>query len=555
MSKFRVLSIFAAFTYAVFSLLASQAPVSARHARPNRLPSDGKTAPEQRNTEGVLSKYGHLRPEQLFDTARYYDLKREYDTAIICYNLIINDPETDTGQTRHQRLKIDALTYSAVVYYYWLSDYVKAYRLLIDALDLCETSPYEEAEFLIHANIGNIYYHLDEYEMAGQYYSRALELCSDSAMIMLLHNNIAAVKMETGELDSALFHIERSMRISDALDGANLYGILHTAASIDHKRGLFDSALRYFELALDDARKNGKIEYEAENLSGIGKLLARMGRPEEAGSYIASSSVIAQKNNLNNILLGNYLILSQIERSGGRYLQAMEYMDRYNGLKDSLFSADKLANINQLQRIGEVSKANRQIEKLAVEQQIKERTIGYQQVIMLISFAVLSLVVAVLLLVWRQKRRLNKAYRTLFEKNIEIMELQGDPSRKHLKNAPYYDNDKELLGRILAVMEDTEAICNPKFSINMLSILAGSNHTYVSQVINTAMHKNFRSFLNGYRIREAQRLFSEPGASKYTLESVSLQLGYRSQNTFRAAFQEITGVSPSFYLRSLRETP
>ncbi len=539
--------------YFIFLSLTAFTVRAAEPVRQERFDSGGKT--HRHNTDDALSKYGHLPPAQLFDTARYYDARREYDTSLICYNLIINNPDLEDGDIGQQRLKIDALTYSAVVYYYWMSDYVKAYRLLVDALAMCETYPYEETEFLIHGSIGNIYYHLDEYEMAGRYYSRALELCADSMRIMMLHNNIAAAKMETGELDSALWHIGKSLQISGRHDNVNLYGILHTAASIDQKRGLFDSALRHFESALDDARRNGKIEYEAENLSGIGKLLFETGKPEEAETYIASSNAIAQKNNLSNILLENHLLLSKMERSRGRYRQAMEHIDRYHGLKDSMFSADKLANINQLLRIGEVSKANRQIDRLAVEQKINERTIGYQKVIMFIAFAVLLSVAAVLLFVFSQKRKLNKAYRTLVEKNIEIMELQGLPNGKQAKNATHYDDDGELLERILAIMEDTSVICSPKFSINVLASLLESNHTYVSHVINTAMHKNFRSLLNGYRIREAQRLFAEPDASKYTLESVSFQLGYKSQNTFRAAFQEITGVSPSFYLKSMYETP
>jgi AraC-like DNA-binding protein len=306
---------------------------------------------------------------------------------------------------------------------------------------------------------------------------------------------------------------------------------------------------------MDDARKNGRIEYEVEILAGLGKLFFETGRPEEAKSYYASSNALAMDNNLNNILLENYIALSRMEHSLGGYKKAMEYLSKYNSLRDSLFSADKLANISQLQRVGEVLKAKRKIDSLAVEQRIRERTISYQQVIMFIAFAVLLSVVAVLLFVFKQKNKLNKAYRVLFEKNLKIMELQEGPSRKQPKMAPHYDDDGELLCKILAIMEDTEAICNPKFSINVLSSLAEANHIYVSQVINTTLRKNFRSFLNEYRIREAQRLFSEADAARYTIESVSLQLGYRSQNTFRAAFQEITGVTPSFYLKSIHETP
>jgi AraC-like DNA-binding protein len=110
----------------------------------------------------------------------------------------------------------------------------------------------------------------------------------------------------------------------------------------------------------------------------------------------------------------------------------------------------------------------------------------------------------------------------------------------------------DLIDKILTTMEDTAIICDPAFSIDKLATILQSNHTYVSQVINHTMGKNFRSIVNSYRIREARRIFAEPDAQRYTIDSVSLRVGYRSPNTFREAFKGITGVNPNFYLKSMR---
>jgi AraC-like DNA-binding protein len=102
-------------------------------------------------------------------------------------------------------------------------------------------------------------------------------------------------------------------------------------------------------------------------------------------------------------------------------------------------------------------------------------------------------------------------------------------------------------------MEDPVIACNTEFSLDKLAELVQSNQNYVSQVISIALKKNFRSFLNGYRIKEVQRLFSEPDAAKYTIESLATMAGFKSPSAFRNAFKEITGVSPSFYLTSIQE--
>lgn len=506
-------------------------------------------------SETILSKYRHLSPQQLLDTAIYYDRKGLIDSALICYNLLIHTPEKDSRDTTLPNLKIKALNGSGVIYYYWMSDYLKAYQLLITALDMCETYPDDEDKFKILANIGNIYSRFDEYSLAKQYYYDALELSRDSTNIMMLLNNIAAAELENGELDSALCNINHSQEINSRHNNERLFIILNTRALVYQKMRLFEPALRDLRLALSEARRNNRIEYEAENLSSLGKLFLEASRVDSATMYIAASNTIARENSLYNIILDNYRSLSKIESSKGYYRGAFDYMERYNGLKDSLFSVDKLVNMNQLKLLNEISKTNRQNEELAVEQEIRDRVISSQKVLLFIMFVVLLSAIILLLFVLTQNKRLNKAYRALFEKNLEIIELQDNSSPKQPKNTAGYDDDGELLRKILAIMEDTEVICNPKFSINVLSSLVEANHIYVSQVINNTLHKNFRSFLNGYRIREAQRLFSESDAAKYTIESVSLQVGYKSRSTFREAFTEITGVSPSFYLKSMQETP
>jgi len=167
------------------------------------------------------------------------------------------------------------------------------------------------------------------------------------------------------------------------------------------------------------------------------------------------------------------------------------------------------------------------------------------------------LVTAGLLFVYYQKRKLNIAYKTLFEKNIEIIKLQEKPSEKELekyKKSTLSDVlQNELLNKILKLMEDSSIICDTEFSLDKLAELTQSNHAYVSQVINTALKKNFRSLLNSYRIREAQRLFANFDIAKYTIESVASQVGYKSPTTFRDAFKEITGVSPNYYLKEMQE--
>ena len=195
--------------------------------------------------------------------------------------------------------------------------------------------------------------------------------------------------------------------------------------------------------------------------------------------------------------------------------------------------------------------------ELVVKQQIKEEKIRYHRIFQHILLVVLVLISSVLVLVFFQNKRLNRAYKTLVEKNLRIVELQENSSEmqleKYQKSALTDEMQNELLKRIYAIMNDKTIICDTELSIEKLADLVESNRAYVSQVINDVLKKNFRTLINEYRIREAQRLFSEVDLSKYTLESIALMTGFKSRSTFNSAFKEVTGVSPGFYLRSMQE--
>lgn len=70
---------------------------------------------------------------------------------------------------------------------------------------------------------------------------------------------------------------------------------------------------------------------------------------------------------------------------------------------------------------------------------------------------------------------------------------------------------------------------------------------YLSQVINEKLNVNFLDFINGYRVKAAQDLLTDPKFSHYTILSIAYDAGFNSKSTFYAAFKKITGMTPSAY--------
>ena len=500
----------------------------------------------------IISSFKHLSPQELLDIGCNFRKRNSFDTAFVLYNMVINTPSN--GATVEQL--IEAYNRSAVINVLHLFDYRTAYEQWIKALLLSESSGYTVRIPMIYYNLSTIYSRFDRDDIARSYNTKALELSTDSTNLVFM---LAAQGIMEPNIDSAFYFLNRSLELSKKQDNFFLDWILHNFANLYNRKNNFDSTYHYYQRSLEETYKTNDIQLRSRNLSSLAKLFSEINQIDSALFYIDLSNAVATQHNLLDILADNYLILYEIDKSKGRSAAALKHYERYVQLRNSLLNTERLSEINQLQRLYDATKTNQQIEQLVIEQKVKDRTIFLHQLILYIISGVLLIVGALFVFIFLQNRKLNTAHNVLFEKNVKLMEHSKHFSEKEeileqrRKKGITQELQDVLLDKILTLMEDTSVVCDPEFSLEKLAKLTNSNQTYVSQTINAALNKNFRSFLNAYRIKEAQRLLSDYDKTKYSIDSIAVKVGFKSPGTFYSVFKEITGISPSFYLDSLRK--
>ncbi|HKL90901.1 MAG TPA: helix-turn-helix domain-containing protein [Allomuricauda sp.] len=116
---------------------------------------------------------------------------------------------------------------------------------------------------------------------------------------------------------------------------------------------------------------------------------------------------------------------------------------------------------------------------------------------------------------------------------------------KYKKSGLTQEEAIAIRGKIKRAFEEDKIYRNNTICLDILSEHIQDNRYKVSQVINTYFSKNFYSFLNEYRIKEAQNLLlSEPTLS---VKAIMYEVGFNSKNSFYSAFKKITGLSPNDY--------
>jgi AraC-like DNA-binding protein len=85
-------------------------------------------------------------------------------------------------------------------------------------------------------------------------------------------------------------------------------------------------------------------------------------------------------------------------------------------------------------------------------------------------------------------------------------------------------------------------------SLSSLAEALGLSSQQLSELINTKMGMGFSRYVREQRVAAAKLLLAS--APEQSILSVSLDVGFRSQSTFYAAFKEVVGVSPGDYRKS-----
>lgn len=95
------------------------------------------------------------------------------------------------------------------------------------------------------------------------------------------------------------------------------------------------------------------------------------------------------------------------------------------------------------------------------------------------------------------------------------------------------------------VMNEKTLYKNPNLTLQDLSKEINISSHQLSQLLNNNLNKNFTSFVNEFRIKEACDIMAQN--DKLTLESIGYDVGFNSKSTFFSAFKKQTGTTPLNY--------
>ena len=105
--------------------------------------------------------------------------------------------------------------------------------------------------------------------------------------------------------------------------------------------------------------------------------------------------------------------------------------------------------------------------------------------------------------------------------------------------------------KLIAFMDKEMPYLDPELSLSQLAQQLQTNSNHLSQVINAGFGRNFKDFINAYRVEAVKKTLSNDDKKHLTLLGIANDCGFNSKATFNRTFKKFTQQTPSEFSKRL----
>ena len=548
----------------------------------------------------LVKKTSDASIDYIMKKAEYYLNAGHSDTALVYYMVACNRmndklSDKDKQQCAMAYLKKGNILYMKGNYAGALSAYFSGLRINNDCKAKHETGRF-------YNNIANVYCVFGDHVKGLEYYKKGYESChkyGDKANEYKILTNMTGVNTAIGNTSAARKYYKMSEKVKNPADKENCYmGIFNFGLILMAEKNHVKAVETFNELLAYTLKNKMQPRYLCSSYIQLYKNYIELGDRDSTLKYLRLCESTAVKHGILHVCLDVLVKYADYYDSVGNYKAASSYRARYQREKDSIYDTNEFEAVKNEQLLYEMNKYDEYIASLNAREKERLQTISRQRLTIAGVTVVTAVIGVLLLLVYRQKGKIDKSYNDLFVINRDFVKQQeftrqrmlelnnrlksseaelaalrasqkqptdgageapdtattaDDADGKNKTLAISEDMRRKLLDAVIDVMENSTEFCSSDFSLARLASLVGSNSKYVSLVINDTFHKIFKNYVNDYRIRLACLRMADTGTyGSYTLNAIAESVGFKSYTTFVELFRKVVGITPSMYKDKLK---
>ena len=265
-----------------------------------------------------------------------------------------------------------------------------AVKFAFKASQLAENSKDKDATKWAIEKLGEVYQNIDEPGIAIEYYERAISLETSSFYRQIFLGNLGAAFYDAHQYDSALFYLNKINMLIVTQGNKPWSYPDYILGSICIKKEDYKKAMHYFQIAKNYSEQSYAPLDICQEYVGMANAFEGLGILDSALWYTGKSLQLANKLSLPIQSLAASTLLSDLYESKGKIDSAFKYQKISNKLRDTLFSKEKIRQVQNFTFNEKLHQKEISDEKIACHTKIKfyGLTAGLILSLLLVAFVI-----------------------------------------------------------------------------------------------------------------------------------------------------------------------
>ncbi|MGD8781185.1 MAG: tetratricopeptide repeat protein [Ignavibacteria bacterium] len=300
-----------------------------------------------------------------------------------------------------------------------LGDFDKAIYNLIEAAELAKILKDKNGQAGIYANIGLALISNNDPGKALDYLQESLQLYEElenTAQVVVGYLRITRVYVNKTENEKAFEYELKALEKAEQLNNDRILSLTYgelAATALNLKR-LNESKI-YAEKSLAIKEKIGTKRGIAASLYTLGSIELELGNYSGALAILQRSQKLLEEMNAKEQVMEGLKVIANTSKNMGNYEEAFNYYERYAELRDSILNEKSSKQIAEIE-----TKYN--VREKEAELELRETELANQRTVLLGTAIISILLIALLLLAYRNIKQRKKI-------NDQLKELDKSKSR------------------------------------------------------------------------------------------------------------------------------
>lgn len=129
--------------------------------------------------------------------------------------------------------------------------------------------------------------------------------------------------------------------------------------------------------------------------------------------------------------------------------------------------------------------------------------------------------------------------------SVDVLQEDDKSEEKAIEEEQPTQEDVALMKEVHELVSKEKIFKNADLTLDLMAKQMSINRNYLSKAINQTTGKNFNTYINEYRVKEAIKILSNEKSDVISIDAIAFDVGFNNRTSFYQSFKKITGLSPS----------